>query len=123
MAGNSFYILITQKTCSNCTAAYPIINKFLSTYSSYAMSKIDIEKNANSEYDDSTITDQKLYDFGKIIDIGITSSGYDSIYDTTTDAYVFLTPSIIHIEKGVATEALEGVASYSALVEFMGADD
>ncbi len=113
------YVLITQTTCVNCTKAYPIVNKFLGSYKNYSVLIVDIQKNSD-DYIDSTITDEKLYSFGQLIDVGITSSGNDSIYNSGSDEYVFLTPTLMHFEKGVATEALVGIGSYEELLEFMG---
>lgn len=116
------WVLITQETCTSCAKAYPLIEKLLSTNEAIDFFKIDIEKNAD-EYNDSTITDELLYSFGQLIDVGVTTAGHTSFYDEENDEYVFETPTVMHFENGKATGALIGIPDYAALAEFVGLDD
>lgn len=119
-----FYVFITQETCANCAGAYPIVNKFLTSYPQYKVYLIDVEYHADTEtYNDETITDENLYEFGKLVDIAVTSAGEASIYDATTDEYGFLTPSLIQFVAGKPSDALIGVDDYGQLAEFFGESD
>ncbi|MDD4066077.1 MAG: thioredoxin family protein [Bacilli bacterium] len=120
----TFYVLITQKTCSNCLKAYPIFNKLMSSYPNLTIYSIDIEYDStNEEYLDTTITDEKIYNFGKLIDVAITSAGEASNYNATTDEYNIGTPTVIQFTKGSPDNALVGIADYAELADFLGVAD
>jgi len=116
------YILVTQASCSACESFYPVVNKFLATYPDYKIYVIDVEY-GDDAYNDSTLTDDKIYDFGRLINVAITTSGYSSIYSSSTDTYSISTPTLVKFNTGKALEALVGSSTYIELVEFMEADE
>ncbi len=122
-SGKDTYVLITQETCASCEKAYPIIEKFISSYKDdFIFYTIDVEKNED-KYNDETITDETFFSFGKLVDVGVTTSGYKTFYEAETDEYVYQTPTIVHFQNKVASEALVGIADYESLAEFMGVND
>lgn len=116
------YVLITQKGCSACQAFYPVVDRFLEANSDINILVIDIEKIADI-YTDSTLTDENLYEFGKLIDVGITSSNFATIYNANTDFYDFLTPTLVEFNNNKATKAIVGSVDYVTLADFFDRAD
>ncbi|MDD3383654.1 MAG: thioredoxin family protein [Bacilli bacterium] len=115
------YVLVTQTSCSACESFYPVVNKFLATYPDYKIYVIDVEY-SDDAYNDSTLSDAKIYEFGALINVAITTSGYSSIYNSSSDTYAISTPTLVKFNDGKALEALVGSSTYIELVEFMEAD-
>jgi thiol-disulfide isomerase/thioredoxin len=116
------YVLITQKGCSACQEFYPVVDRFLAANEDIKLLVIDIEKIADI-YTDPTLTDENIYEFGKLVDVGITSSNFNTIYNATTDFYDFLTPTLVEFNTNRATKALVGSVDYVTLADFFGRAD
>lgn len=116
------YVLITQASCLACKEFYPIVDRFLAANEDIEILVIDIEK-LSDLYNDATLDDEKLYEFGKIVDVGITSSNYATIYNSQTDFYDFLTPTLVEFNTNKAVRALVGSSSYVELADFFGRAD
>jgi hypothetical protein len=116
------YVLITQKSCTACQSFYPVVDRFLEANPDIKLWVIDIEK-VSDLYNDSTLTDVLLRDFGQLVDVGITSSNYNSIYNPSTDFYDFLTPTLVEFSSNKAMKALIGAASYIEVAEFFNRAD
>jgi hypothetical protein len=116
------YVLITQKSCAACKSFYPVVDRFLEANKDIKLWVIDIEK-VSDLYNDSTLTDVLLRDFGQLVDVGITSSNYNTIYNPSTDFYDFLTPTLVEFSSNKALKALVGAASYIEVAEFFNRAD
>jgi thiol-disulfide isomerase/thioredoxin len=119
---NNTYVLITQKGCAACQAFYPVVDRFLAANPDIRLLVIDIEKIADI-YTDPTLTDENIYEFGKLVDVGITSSNFNTIYNASTDFYDFLTPTLVEFNTNRATKALVGSVDYVTLADFFGRAD
>jgi thiol-disulfide isomerase/thioredoxin len=116
------YVLITQKGCSACQAFYPVVDRFLEANEDINILVIDIEKIADI-YTDATLTDENLYEFGKLVDVGITSSNFATIYNANTDFYDFLTPTLVEFNTNKAVKAIVGSVDYVTLADFFDRAD
>jgi hypothetical protein len=116
------YVLITQKGCSACQAFYPVVDRFLVANPDIRLLVLDIEKIADI-YTDPTLTDENIYEFGKLVDVGVTSSNFSTIYNASTDFYDFLTPTLVEFNTNRATKALVGSVDYVTLADFFGRAD
>jgi thiol-disulfide isomerase/thioredoxin len=119
---NNTYVLITQKGCAACQEFYPVVDRFLAANPDIRLLVIDIEKIADI-YTDPTLTDENIYEFGKLVDVGITSSNFNTIYNASTDFYDFLTPTLVEFNTNRATKALVGSVDYVTLADFFGRAD
>lgn len=117
----STYVLITQDSCSACKSFYPIVDRFLEANEDIKIFVIDIEK-VSDLYNDATLSDETLYEFGKLVDVGITSSNFATIYNAQTDFYDFLTPTLVEFNSNKAVKALVGSSTYIQLADFFGRD-
>lgn len=116
------YVLITQKGCSACQEFYPVVDRFLEANEDINILVIDIEKIADI-YTDATLTDENLYEFGKLVDVGITSSNFATIYNANTDFYDFLTPTLVEFNTNKAVKAIVGSVDYVTLADFFDRAD
>ena len=116
------YVLITQKGCAACQAFYPVVDRFLVANPDIRLLVVDIEKIADI-YTDPTLTDENIYEFGKLVDVGVTSSNFNTIYNASTDFYDFLTPTLVEFNTNRATKALVGSVDYVTLADFFGRAD
>jgi thiol-disulfide isomerase/thioredoxin len=116
------YVLITQKGCAACQAFYPIVDRFLVANPDIRLLVVDIEKIADI-YTDPTLTDENIYEFGKLVDVGVTSSNFNTIYNASTDFYDFLTPTLVEFNDNRASKALVGSVDYVTLADFFGRAD
>jgi thiol-disulfide isomerase/thioredoxin len=116
------YVLITQKGCAACQAFYPVVDRFLAANPDIRLLVVDIEKIADI-YTDPTLTDENIYEFGKLVDVGVTSSNFNTIYNASTDFYDFLTPTLVEFNTNRATKALVGSVDYVTLADFFGRAD
>jgi hypothetical protein len=116
------YVLITQKGCAACQAFYPVVDRFLVANPDIRLLVLDIEKIADI-YTDPTLTDENIYEFGKLVDVGVTSSNFNTIYNASTDFYDFLTPTLVEFNTNRATKALVGSVDYVTLADFFGRAD
>jgi len=116
------YVLITQKGCAACQAFYPVVDRFLVANPDIRLLVLDIEKIADI-YTDPTLNDENIYEFGKLVDVGVTSSNFNTIYNASTDFYDFLTPTLVEFNTNRATKALVGSVDYVTLADFFGRAD
>ena len=116
------YVLITQKGCSACQEFYPVVDRFLAANPDIRLLVVDIEKIADI-YTDPTLTDENIYEFGKLVDVGVTSSNFNTIYNASTDFYDFLTPTLVEFNANRASKALVGSVDYVTLADFFGRAD
>jgi hypothetical protein len=121
-SSSNTYVLITQKGCSACQAFYPVVDRFLVANPDIRLLVLDIEKIADI-YTDPTLTDENIYEFGKLVDVGVTSSNFSTIYNASTDFYDFLTPTLVEFNTNRATKALVGSVDYVTLADFFGRAD
>jgi hypothetical protein len=116
------YVLITQKGCAACESFYPIIDRFIAANPDITILTLDIQK-ISDIYTDPTLTDENIFEFGKLVDVGVTSSNFNTLYNPTTDFYDFVTPILVEFNTNRATKALVGTVDYVTLADFFNRAD
>jgi hypothetical protein len=99
-----------------------VVDRFLEANPDIRLLVVDIEK-ISDIYTDPTLTDENIYEFGKLVDVGVTSSNFDTIYNASTDFYDFLTPTLVEFNTNRATKAVVGSVDYVTLADFFGRAD
>jgi thiol-disulfide isomerase/thioredoxin len=114
-------ILITAPSCSACISFYPVVNRYLDAHPEITIYQIDIGKNTQGDYNDSTLSDAAFERFFQAVDSALIRLDEASIYNTGLGVYSPGTPTLIKGSNYYVSDVEVGSLSYTDLVNWIGA--